>query len=55
MHWIGVDMTKQELLNLLKLLSAIESAMSIHRATLPNYLFEQIDYAVAVLEREILK
>ena len=47
-------MTKQEMLNLLKLLSAIESAMSIHRATLPNYLFEQIDYAVAALEREIL-
>jgi hypothetical protein len=54
MHWIGVDMTKQELLKLLKLLSAIESAMSINRATLPSYLFEQIDYAVAALEREIL-
>ena len=48
-------MTKQELLNLLKLLSAIESAMSINRATLPSYLFEQIDAVVAVLEREILK
>jgi hypothetical protein len=48
-------MTKQELLNLLKLISAIESAMSIHRATLPDYLFEQIDDAVVVLEREILK
>ena len=47
-------MTKQELLKLLRLLSAIESAMSINRATLPNYLFEQIDYAVAALEREIL-
>jgi hypothetical protein len=48
-------MTKQEMLNLLKLLSAIESAMSIHRATLPDYLFEQVDAAVVVLEREILK
>jgi len=48
-------MTKQELLALLKLLSAIESAMSISRAQLPNYLFEQIDAAVAVLEREILE
>ena len=47
-------MTKKELLKLLKLLSAIESAMSIHKATLPDYLFEQIDEAVAVLEREIL-
>ena len=48
-------MTKQELLKLLKLLSAIESAMSINKATLPDYLFEQIDKAMAVLEREILK
>lgn len=47
-------MTKQELLKLLKLLSAIESAMSINRATLPDYLFGQIDAAVVVLEREIL-
>jgi len=54
MHWIGVDMTKQELLNLLKLLSAIESAMSINKATLPDYLFQEIDAAVAVLEKEIL-
>ena len=47
-------MTKQELLQLLKLLSAMESAMSINRATLPDYLFEQINAAVAMLEREIL-
>jgi hypothetical protein len=47
-------MTRQELLNLLKLLSAIESAMSINRAQLPDYLFGQIDAAVAVLEKEIL-
>ena len=48
-------MTKQEMLNLLKLLSAMESAMSINRATLPDYLFQDIDAAVAMLEREILK
>jgi hypothetical protein len=48
-------MTKQELLALLKLLSAIESAVSVNKAQLPNYLFEQIDSAVAILEREILK
>ena len=52
---MGNAMTKQELLKLLKLLSAIESAMSIHKATLPDYLFQQIDAAVAVLEREILE
>jgi len=47
-------MTKQEMLRILRLLSAIESAMSIHRTTLPDYLFEQIDAAVGVLEKEIL-
>ena len=47
-------MSKQELLQLLKLMSAIESAMSINKATIPSYLFEQIDAAVAMLEREIL-
>ena len=48
-------MTKQELLQLLKLLSAIESAMSINKAQLPSYLFDEIDKCVAALEREILK
>ena len=48
-------MTKQELLQLLRLLSAVESAMSVNKATIPSYLFEQIDEAVFVLEREILK
>ena len=47
-------MTKQEMLKILRLLSAMESAMSINRAQLPDYLFEQIDAAVVVLEREIL-
>jgi hypothetical protein len=47
-------MTKQELLALLKLLSAIESATSVNKAQLPSYLFEQIDAAVLVLERERL-
>ena len=45
-------MSKQELLQILKLLSAIEGATT---TSLPNYLFEQIDAAVAALEREILK
>jgi hypothetical protein len=47
-------MTKQELLKLLKLLSAMESAMLCNKQTMPDYLFEEIDAAVAVLEREIL-
>lgn len=45
-------MSKQELLQILKLLSAIEGATT---TSLPHYLFQQIDAAVAVLEREILK
>jgi hypothetical protein len=47
-------MTKQEMLNLLKLLSAMESAMLCNKQTMPDYLFGQIDAAVAVLEKEIL-
>lgn len=45
-------MSKQELLQILKLLSAIEGATT---TSLPNYLFQQIDAAMAALEREILK
>jgi len=48
-------MTKQELLKLLKLLSAIESVMLANKQTIPDYLFADIDAAVVVLEREILK
>jgi len=47
-------MTKQEMLKILRLLSAIESAMSINKAQLPDYLFQEIDAAVVVLERDIL-
>jgi hypothetical protein len=47
-------MTKQELLKLWLLLSAIESVMLANKQAIPDYLFEQIDAAVAVLEREIL-
>ena len=47
-------MTKQEMLKILRLLSALESAVHVSRAPLPDYLFEQIDAAVATLEREIL-
>ena len=47
-------MTKQEMLKILRLLSAMESAMVCNKQTVPDYLFEQIDAAVATLEREIL-
>ena len=47
-------MTKQEMLKILRLLASIEIAMSVNKTTLPDYLFEQVDAAVVVLEREIL-
>ena len=47
-------MTKQELLKLLRLLSAMESALHTNKATIPAYLFDEIDKCVAALEREIL-
>jgi hypothetical protein len=47
-------MTKQEMLKILRLLSAIESVMLANKQAIPDYLFEQIDAAVVVLEREIL-
>jgi hypothetical protein len=47
-------MTKQELLKLLRLLSAMESALHTNKTTIPTYLFDEIDKCVAALEREIL-
>jgi hypothetical protein len=48
-------MTKQELLRLMRLLSALES-VGIYRDTrTPDYLIEEIGEMVAILEREILK
>lgn len=48
-------MTKQELLSLMRLLSALESAMLCSKVSLPDYLLEGIGEHVAVIEREILK
>lgn len=52
-------MTKPELLALLKLLSALESAILCAGKPLehhvPGYLLEQITTSTEVLEREILK
>lgn len=47
-------MTKQEMLRIMRLLSALEGLM-MSKAPMPDYLIEQLDDAVAVLEREILK
>ena len=47
-------MTKQELLQLLRLLSALESVMLVNKQTIPDYLYDDINRAVEILEREIL-
>ncbi len=48
-------MTKQEMLKILRLLSAMESAALTSKTILPDYLFEQLTDCTEVLEREILK
>ena len=48
-------MTKQELLEVMRLLAALESWSYVCKEALPKYLLEQIDVKVKLLEREILK
>jgi hypothetical protein len=48
-------MTKEEALALIKLLSAIESWSFADKHRMPDYLYEQINTAMEVLEREVLK
>lgn len=51
-------MTKQELLQLMRLLSALESALMYDqqaKTKIPDYLLEHITTCTEVLEREILK
>ena len=48
-------MTKQEMLKILRLISAMESAMLCNKQTVPDYLFEEIDAVLVMLEKEILK
>ena len=48
-------MTKQQLLDLLKLLSALESWSFSNKHTIPDYLLQRMDSLVAELEKEILK
>lgn len=50
-------MTKQEALDIIKLLSALEAAsfgISKEGGRLPDYLYEQIANAVEVLTKEVL-
>jgi len=48
-------MTPQELLQLMRLLAALESWGFAQGNTLPDYLHDDIGKAVNMIEREILK
>ena len=47
-------MTKPEMLQMMRLLSALESVM-LTRERVPDYLLERLCEMVNILEREILK
>ena len=48
-------MTKEQYLQIIKLLSAVESWSFADKHRMPDYLYEQIDEAIKVLEQEVLK
>ena len=48
-------MNKAEMLKILRLLSAMESVMLVNKQTIPDYLYDDINKAVEILEREILE
>jgi hypothetical protein len=51
----GEDMSKEEALRLIRLLSALESWSFSMKATLPDYLHEDLCLAVEKLERVVLE
>lgn len=48
-------MTKQELIEIIRLLSALEGWSFANNHRLPDYLFESIDKAVKRISEEVLK
>jgi len=48
-------MTRVEALEIIKLLSALESWSFSFKERLPNYLIDQIAASIEVLEKEVLK
>jgi hypothetical protein len=48
-------MTKEQILQLIKLLSAVESWSFAHNHQMPDYLYERIDESMKLLEKEVLK
>lgn len=47
-------MTKEELLRVMRLLSALEALGMMRDRTMPDYLLEDLSSCVEILEREIL-
>lgn len=50
----GIEMNKQQYLDLLMLLSALESWAMAQKETLPGYLHDRICEAVTLLSSEVL-
>ena len=48
-------MTKEQALQIIKLLAAIESWSCADKHRMPDYLYERIDEAMTLLEQEVLK
>ena len=48
-------MTKEQVLDLIKLLSAVESWSFAEKHRMPDYLYEKISKGIDILEKEILK
>jgi hypothetical protein len=48
-------MTKEQTLDIIKLLSALEAWSFAEKQRLPDYLLEDLDKAVEVLSSEVLK
>lgn len=48
-------MSKQELLDILMLLSAVESWSLADKHRMPDYLYKRIDKAIELLSAEVLK
>jgi hypothetical protein len=48
-------MTKEQILEVIKLLSALESWSFAEKHSLPDYLYEKIAEVMPMLEKELLK
>lgn len=48
-------MTKEQALDLIELLSAVESWSFADKHRMPDYLYDKIDIAIKLLRKEVLK